>query len=140
MSGEGLSDDEIVNMVEDDEPNDPLTYAEASQDAKWRKSMECEIEAIEKNHTWLVAKGSSQKEGIDFNEVFAPVDRLDTVRMIISLATYKNWKIFQLDVKSAFLQGDLSEEVYVAQPPGVYTRRGRSSGTLWPETSSKSLV
>ncbi|GAA0168386.1 transmembrane signal receptor [Lithospermum erythrorhizon] len=72
----------------------------------------------------LVAKGYSQKHGIDFNEVFAPVAGLDTIRMIIGLAAQKGWKLFQLDVKSAFLQGELDEEVFVAQSQG-YTVKGK---------------
>ncbi|CAL9005801.1 unnamed protein product, partial [Prunus brigantina] len=66
----------------------------------------------------LVAKGYKQKYGIDYEEVFAPVARLDTVRLLISLAAHHNWKIYQLDVKSAFLNGVLDEEVYVEQPEG----------------------
>jgi hypothetical protein len=66
----------------------------------------------------LVAKGYSQKHGIDYNEVFAPVARWDTIRAILALAANENWKIFQLDVKSAFLHGDLSEDIYVEQPLG----------------------
>ncbi|KAI5334092.1 hypothetical protein L3X38_024225 [Prunus dulcis] len=80
---------------------------------------------IEKNNTWelknkarLVAKGYSQKPGIDFNETFAPVARLDTVRTLVAVAAQRNWSLFQLDVKSAFLNGVLSEEVYVDQPSG----------------------
>ncbi|GAA0162208.1 transmembrane signal receptor [Lithospermum erythrorhizon] len=72
----------------------------------------------------LVAKGYSQKHGIEFNEVFALVARLDTIRLIIGLAPQKGWKLFQLDVKSAFLQGELDEEVFVAQPQG-YTVKGK---------------
>ena len=59
-----------------------------------------------------------QQQGIDYNEVFAPVARMDTVRMIIALVAQKGWTIYQLDVKSAFLHGELSEEVYVEQPKG----------------------
>ncbi|BBH09860.1 multidrug resistance-associated protein 9 [Prunus dulcis] len=74
--------------------------------------------SVQKNKARLVAKGYSQKPGIDFNETFAPVARLDTVRALVALAAQKNWKLFQLDVKSAFLNGVLSEEVYVDQPLG----------------------
>jgi len=66
----------------------------------------------------LVAKSYVQQQGIDYNEVFAPVARMDTVRMIIALVAQKGWTIYQLDVKSAFLHGELSEEVYVEQPKG----------------------
>ncbi|VVA41694.1 PREDICTED: Retrovirus-related Pol poly from, partial [Prunus dulcis] len=71
-----------------------------------------------KNKARLVAKGYSQKPGIDFNETFAPVARLDTVRTSVALATQRNWRLFQLDVKSEFLNGVLKEEVYVDQPSG----------------------
>ena len=70
-----------------------------------------------------MAKGYSQKYGVDYTEVFAPVARMDTVRMIIALAAHKNWRISQLDVKSAFLHGKLSEDVYVEQPKG-YEKKG----------------
>ena len=66
----------------------------------------------------LVAKGFVQKPGIDFDEVFAPVARLESVRLLLALATHGGWPIHHMDVKSAFLNGELKEEVYVEQPPG----------------------
>ncbi|KAI5321923.1 hypothetical protein L3X38_030995 [Prunus dulcis] len=103
---------------------EPETFEEAVKDEAWQKAMENEIEMIEKNKTWelknkarLVAKSYSQKPGIDFNETFRPVARLDTIKTLVALAAQKGWKLFQLDVKSAFLNGVLHEEVYVDQPP-----------------------
>ncbi|GJW76024.1 retrovirus-related pol polyprotein from transposon TNT 1-94 [Tanacetum coccineum] len=68
--------------------------------------------------TRLVAKGYKQEEGIDFEESFAPVARLEAVRMFIAFAAHMNITIFQMDVKTAFLNGPLKEEVYVSQPEG----------------------
>jgi hypothetical protein len=66
----------------------------------------------------LVAKGYKKREGIDYGEVFAPVAQLETIRLMISLAAQHRWKIYQLDVKSAFFNGFLQEEIYVEQPFG----------------------
>nr|GEX43537.1 ribonuclease H-like domain, reverse transcriptase, RNA-dependent DNA polymerase [Tanacetum cinerariifolium] len=71
---------------------------------------------ITKYKARLVAKGYVQEQGIDFDEVFAPVARIETVRLILALAAYHGWQVHHLDVKSAFLQRDLKEEVYVTQP------------------------
>ncbi|GJZ69558.1 zinc finger, CCHC-type containing protein [Tanacetum coccineum] len=73
----------------------------------------------------LVAKGYVQEQGIDFDEVFAPVARIETVRLILALAAYHGWQVHHLDVKSAFLHGDLKEEVYVTQPEG-FIQQGNS--------------
>ena len=73
---------------------------------------------VKKHKARLVAKGYSQKAGIDYDEVFAPIARLETVRLIISLAAQNRWKIHQMDVKSAFLNGVFEEEVYIQQLPG----------------------
>ncbi|GJY66723.1 retrovirus-related pol polyprotein from transposon TNT 1-94, partial [Tanacetum coccineum] len=71
-----------------------------------------------KNKARLVAKGFRQEEGLDFEESFAPVDRLEAIRIIIANAASKNMTIYQIDVKTAFLNGELKEEVYVHQPEG----------------------
>jgi hypothetical protein len=71
---------------------------------------------VTKHKAHLVAKGYVQEQGIDFNEVFAPVARLDIVHAILALAASRRWQV--LDVKSAFLNGELEEEVYVSQPKG----------------------
>ena len=71
-----------------------------------------------RNKARLVAKGYSQQEGIDYDETFAPVARLEATRMFLAYAAHKKFKVFQMDVKSAFLNGELEEEVFVEQPPG----------------------
>ena len=71
-------------------------------------------------------KGYKQKAGIDYQEVFAPVARLETIRLVLALAAQNNWIVHQMDVKSAFLNGILQEEVYIDQPPG-FIKKGEEN-------------
>ncbi|KAI3684714.1 hypothetical protein L6452_33939 [Arctium lappa] len=71
-----------------------------------------------KNKARLVAQGYTQEEGIDYEEVFAPVARIEAIRLFLAYASYMKFKVYQMDVKSAFLYGSIEEEVYVCQPPG----------------------
>jgi hypothetical protein len=73
---------------------------------------------VTRNKARLVAKGYSQVEGLDFGETYAPVARLESIRILLAYATYHGFKLYQMDVKSAFLNGPIKEEVYVEQPPG----------------------
>ncbi|GJU50918.1 ribonuclease H-like domain-containing protein [Tanacetum coccineum] len=66
----------------------------------------------------LVANGSTQLEGVDVDETFSPVVKSGTIQTILSLAASRHWPVHQLDVKNAFLHGDLFETVYMHQPPG----------------------
>jgi hypothetical protein len=66
----------------------------------------------------LVAKGYAQTYGIDYEETYSPVAKMIIVRAIIAMATAKGWSLHQMDVKNAFLHGDLQEEVYMEQPLG----------------------
>lgn len=74
--------------------------------------------SFQRNKARLVAKGYTQQPGIDYDETFSPVSRLDTIRMLIALAAQKGWLLYQLDIKSAFLNGELTNEIYVEQPQG----------------------
>lgn len=67
----------------------------------------------------LVAKGYSQTQGLDYIDTFSPVAKLNSVHILISLAVYFDWPLHKLDVTNAFLHGDLHNEVYMQQPPGV---------------------
>ena len=73
---------------------------------------------VVRNKARLVAQGYTQVEGIDFDETFAPVARLEAIRILLAYANHHDITLYQMDVKSAFLNGKLEEEVYVAQPPG----------------------
>ena len=77
--------------------------------------------SIEKYKERFVAQGFSQKEGIDYEETFAPVARYTSIRSVLALATVMKWKIHQMDVKTAFLNGVVEEEVYVEKPLGFET-------------------
>jgi transposase InsO family protein len=80
---------------------------------------------IVKHKARLVAKGYAQRPGIDFDEVFAPVARMETVRLLLGVAAHAGWQVHHMDVKSAFLNGEITEEVYVQQPPGfIDDKRG----------------
>ncbi|GKC55727.1 retrovirus-related pol polyprotein from transposon TNT 1-94 [Tanacetum coccineum] len=86
---------------------------------KWIwKNKRDETNTVIRNKARLVAKGYAQKEGIDFEESFAPVARLEAVRLFVAYAAHKSFPVYQMDVKTAFLYGPLKEEVYVNQPDG----------------------
>ncbi|KAJ6874187.1 hypothetical protein NC651_032883 [Populus alba x Populus x berolinensis] len=164
VSGNELSDDEDTIVQFDLFANfDPIKFKDAVKEEKWKKAMDLEIQAIERNDTWeltdlpkrqktigvkwvyktklnekgeidkhkarLVAKGYKQQYGVDYKEVFAPVARHDTIRLVISLATQHSWIIFQMNVKSAFLNGELQEQVYIDQPSG-YVKQGSAKKVL----------
>ncbi|GJX91086.1 putative ribonuclease H-like domain-containing protein [Tanacetum coccineum] len=71
-----------------------------------------------RNKARLVAQGHRQEEGIDYDEVFAPVARIEAIRLFLAYASYMDFTVYQMDVKCAFLYGTIEEEVYVSQPPG----------------------
>ncbi|GKD82335.1 retrovirus-related pol polyprotein from transposon TNT 1-94, partial [Tanacetum coccineum] len=110
---------------------EPKNFKQAMTEPSWIDAMQEEIHEFErlqvktdeyggvlKNKDRLVAQGFRQEEGIDFKESFAPVSRIEAIHIFIANSTNKNMMIFQMDVKTAFLNGKLKEEVYVSQPEG----------------------
>ncbi|GJR55012.1 putative ribonuclease H-like domain-containing protein [Tanacetum coccineum] len=86
---------------------------------KWvLKNKKDERGIVIRNKARLVAQGHTQEEGIDYEEVFAPVARIEAIRLFLAYASYMGFTVYQMDVKSAFLYGTIDEEVYVMQPPG----------------------
>jgi len=86
--------------------DDHVTYEEATKSKTWRDAMKKEMEAIEKNNTWELTKLPTS------------IAKMDTIRILLSLSAQHSWSIYQLDVKIAFLHGELKEEVYIQQPIG----------------------
>ena len=91
---------------------------------KWVFRIKLNVDgSINKYKARLGVKGYAQIFGMDYSDTFAPVARLDTIRLLLAIAAQKGWKVYQLDVKSAFLNGFLQEEIYVEQPEGFVKKR-----------------
>nr|GEX02697.1 hypothetical protein [Tanacetum cinerariifolium] len=98
----------------------PLSYRKIAIGFKWVfRNKKDEHEILTKNKARLVAQDYSQEEGIDYDETFAPMARMEAIGTFLAFATYMNFIVFQMDVKSIFLNGNLNEEVFVKQPPGL---------------------
>ncbi|GJT71556.1 putative ribonuclease H-like domain-containing protein [Tanacetum coccineum] len=96
-----------------------LPYGKKVIGTKWVfRNKRDERSIVVKNKARLVAQGFRQEEGIDYDEVFAPVARIEAIRLFLAFASYMGFTVYQMDVKSAFLYGTIEEEVYVHQPPG----------------------
>ncbi|GJT19530.1 putative ribonuclease H-like domain-containing protein [Tanacetum coccineum] len=97
----------------------PLPHGKNAIGTKWILKNKRDARGIVvRNKARLVAQGHRQEEGIDFDEVFAPVARIEAIRLFLAFASYMGFLVYQMDVKSAFLYGEIEEEVYVTQPKG----------------------
>eukprot|EP00253_Pinus_taeda_P012484 PITA_12484 len=88
------------------------SFKEAASHDAWKEAMQKEYDALIKNDTWKL------KEGVDYEETFAPTAKWATIRTLFALAAQNGWKVHQMDVKTAFLNGDLKENVFMSQPEG----------------------
>ncbi|GJW99456.1 putative ribonuclease H-like domain-containing protein [Tanacetum coccineum] len=96
-----------------------LPYGKKAIGSKWIfRNKKDQRGIVVRNKTRLVALGHRQEEGIDYDEVFAPVARIEAIRLFLAYASYMDFTVYQMDVKSTFLYGTIEEEVYVLQPPG----------------------
>ncbi|GJY61623.1 putative ribonuclease H-like domain-containing protein [Tanacetum coccineum] len=104
-------DDEDV-----EEDKEPKKVLQAMEDPSWVEEMQNELLQFKLLND--SAQGHTQEEGIDYDEVFAPVARIEAIRLFLAYASFKDFVVYQMDVKSAFLYGKIEEEVYGCQPPG----------------------
>lgn len=89
--------------------------------------MKCNVDgSIERYKARLVAKCFTQTYGIDYQETFAPVAKINSIRVLLSLAMNSNWPLHQLDIKNAFLNGDLEEEAFMSLPPSFEEKHGKN--------------
>eukprot|EP00253_Pinus_taeda_P035868 PITA_35868 len=118
--------DEEINSIERNKTWDLVELPKGKEaiGVKWVYKTKRNAEGkIERHKARLVVKGYKQQYGRDYEETFAPAVRMETVRAVLSIAAQKKWKVYQMDVKSAFLNGVLMEEVYIEQPLG-YEKKG----------------
>nr|GEZ58623.1 retrovirus-related Pol polyprotein from transposon TNT 1-94 [Tanacetum cinerariifolium] len=102
---------------------EPANMVEALRDADWVSAMQEELDQFARLKQGFSAVGYSQQEGIDYDETFAPVARIKAIRLFLAYAAHKDFTVFQMDVKTTFLNGVLKEEVYVGQPLGFDSKK-----------------
>ncbi|KAJ0541144.1 putative RNA-directed DNA polymerase [Helianthus annuus] len=118
ISDPATLDEDYDQIDPDDLEEMDLQWQMAMISRRVKRCKKDERGIVTRNKARLVVKGFNQQEGIDYNEVFAPVARLEAIRLFLAFASFKGFKVYQLDVKSAFLYGKVQEVVYVSQPDG----------------------
>ncbi|GKE60240.1 putative ribonuclease H-like domain-containing protein, partial [Tanacetum coccineum] len=109
----------VTNHVEPKKTLVDLPYGKRAIGTKWiYRNKKDKRGIVVRNKARLVAQGYTQEEGIDYDEVFAPIARIEAIRLFLAYALFKDFVVYQMDVKSTFLYGKIEEEVYVCQPPG----------------------
>ena len=97
----------------------PLPLGKKPIGCKWVYKVRYKVDGtLDKYKARLVAKGFSQREGTDYEETFAPTTKMSTIRLVLAISAQNGWKVHQMDVKSAFLNRELEEDVYMYQPQG----------------------
>ncbi|GKC53489.1 putative ribonuclease H-like domain-containing protein [Tanacetum coccineum] len=105
---------------------EPKKVIHALKDPSWIEAMQEELLQFKLQEVWTLVElpngkwaiGTKWEEGIDYDEVFSPISRIEAIRLFLAYASFKDFMVYQMDVKSAFLYGKIEEEVYVCQPPG----------------------
>ncbi|KAH9763592.1 Integrase catalytic domain-containing protein [Citrus sinensis] len=121
LKGKFIGYPEASHQIDDDEPKNYKEAIQGPYKDEWKKAMDEEIYSLEKNNTWELVKrlaNSRTRAGVDFKEVFSPVVRHTSIRVLLALTVVKDMELDQLDVKTAFLHGRLNEDILMTQPEG----------------------
>nr|GEU64033.1 putative ribonuclease H-like domain-containing protein [Tanacetum cinerariifolium] len=121
-----VKEQDVVNQINDEDfhtcmfacflsQEEPKKVLQSLKDPSWIESMQEELLQFKLQKVWVL--GHTQEEGIDYDEVFAPVARIEAIRLFLAYASFMGFMVYQMDVKSALLCGTIKEEVYVCQPP-----------------------
>ncbi|OAO97959.1 hypothetical protein AXX17_AT4G08610 [Arabidopsis thaliana] len=119
--GDWVTDDHALFIIESDEPTSYEKALIGPDSDKWLEAAKSEMESMSQNKIYkarLVAKGYKQIHGIDYDKTYFPVAMLKSIRILLATAAHYDYEIWQMDVKTAFLNGNLEEDVYMTQPEG----------------------